>query len=133
MRLPEEPPAEPSAYIMPNLFCPVDPDTPYNYEIEPREEEFPYVPMEPLPLRKPIEPEDPPYPERMIKSNTEEMWSEKLDEPEMFVKLQEPDHDDEPMLDFPKQERPLMVPPAMPKKNEPDSIVYPDEPLLAEE
>lgn len=28
MTLPEEPPALPQAFIMPNLFCPVDPDTP---------------------------------------------------------------------------------------------------------
>ena len=76
MTLPDEPPALPQAFIMPNLFCPVDPDTPYNYEIEPREEEFPFSPIEPLPLRMPAEPDDPPYPERMIKSSTEDMYSE---------------------------------------------------------
>ena len=51
MRLPQEPPAEPPMYIMANIYCPVDPDTPYNYEIEPRDEEFPIEPLEPLPLR----------------------------------------------------------------------------------
>ena len=128
MRLPEEPPAEPSAFIMPNLFCPVDPDTPYNYEIEPRGEEQPYAPLEPLPLRQAIEPEEPAYPERMIKMSTEEMWSEKIEEPELFAKLREPDHDDEPMLEYPKQTWPMLIPPMNPKKFEPDSIIYPDEP-----
>ena len=84
MRLPEEPPAEPSVYIMPNLYCPVDPDTPYNYEIEPREEEYPYAPIEPLPLRRADEPDDPPYPERMIKSQTDDIFSEKLEEPFIY-------------------------------------------------
>ena len=50
MRFPEDPPTEPSTIIMPNLFCPADPDTPYNYEIEPREEEFHFAPFEPVPL-----------------------------------------------------------------------------------
>ena len=86
MRLPEEPPAEPSPFVMPNLFCPADPDTPYNYEIEPRQEERPIGPGESLPLRQAIEPEDPPYPERMIKMSTEEMWSEMIEEPELFSK-----------------------------------------------
>ena len=40
IRKPEDPPTEPSPYIVANIFCPADPDTPYNYEIEPREEEY---------------------------------------------------------------------------------------------
>ena len=112
MTLPEEPPALPQAFIMPNLFCPVDPDTPQNFEIEPRAEEFHFAPIEPLPLRKPIEPDDPPYPERMIKSNIEDQIAEKLEEPEIIHRLPEPDHDDEPMLTYPKQTRPMLIPPA---------------------
>ena len=38
MRLPEDPPLEPCVFIMPNIFCPVDPDTPQNFEFDPREE-----------------------------------------------------------------------------------------------
>ena len=128
MTLPDEPPALPQAFIMPNLFCPVDPDTPYNYEIEPREEEFPFSPIEPLPLRMPAEPDDPPYPERMIKSSTEDMYSEKLEEPDMMLRLREPDHDDEPILTYPKQERPMLIPPSQPKDEEPAGVVCPDEP-----
>mmetsp|Transcript_28915 Transcript_28915/g.38548 ORF Transcript_28915/g.38548 Transcript_28915/m.38548 type:complete len:166 (+) Transcript_28915:821-1318(+) len=101
MRLPEEPPSEPSAYIMPNLYCPADPDTPYNFEIEPREEEYHYAPLEPRSLHEPFEPEDPPYPERMIKMSTEEIMSERLDECETIAKVPEPDHDDEPVLAYP--------------------------------
>lgn len=68
MRFPEDPPTEPSAIIMPNLYCPADPDTPYNYEIEPREEELHFAPLEPLSLFQAKEPEEPPFPDRMIKS-----------------------------------------------------------------
>ena len=119
MRLPEEPPSEPIAYIMPNLFCPVDPDTPYNFEIEPREEEQHIAPLEPLPLRILLEPEPPAYPERMIKMSTEDIMSEKLDEPDLIRRPSEPCHDDEPMMDYPQQERPLFLPPAQPDSNEP--------------
>ena len=92
-------------YIMANIYCPVDPDTPYNYEIEPRDEEFPIEPLEPLPLRQAIEPDDPPYPEKMIKSSTKEIINEKSEEPEMIQKPQEPAHDDEPALPYPKMAR----------------------------
>lgn len=80
MRLPEEPPSEPPAFVLPNLCCPVDPDTPYNFDIEPREEELHFSPIEPLTLHKPLEPEYPPYQERMIKINVEEYMCEKLEE-----------------------------------------------------
>jgi len=128
MTLPEEPPAEPQAFIMPNLFCPVDPDTPYNFEIEPREEELHFAPIEPLALRLPIEPDDPPYPERMIKSNVEDFMSERLEEPEIIKRFPEPNHDDEPMLPYPKQTRPIQIPPAQPTKDEPKPIAYPEDP-----
>jgi hypothetical protein len=68
MRLPKDPPTEPSAIIMPGLYCPADPDTPYNYEIEPREEEYHFAPIEPLSLQQAHEPEEPAFPDRMIKS-----------------------------------------------------------------
>ena len=81
MRLPEDPPQEPSsAFIMPNLYCPADPDTPYNFEIEPREEEIHFAPLEPMLLREPYEPDAPGYPDRMIKMSYEEFQSEKVDE-----------------------------------------------------
>lgn len=128
MTLPEEPPAEPQSFIMPNLFCPVDPDTPYNFEIEPREEEFSFAPIEPLALRLPMEPDDPPYPERMIKSNIEDIFSEKLEEPEIIKKFIEPDHDDEPMLPYPKQTRPMLIPPTQPTKDEPKALSCPEDP-----
>ena len=122
MRLPQEPPAEPPMYIMANIYCPVDPDTPYNYEIEPRDEEFPIEPLEPLPLRQAIEPDDPPYPEKMIKSSTKEIINEKSEEPEMIQKPQEPAHDDEPALPYPKMARQPWIPTTMPEAKEPDSI-----------
>jgi len=80
MRLPEEPPSEPAAFIMPNLYCPIDPDTPYNFEIEPREEELHFASVEPMVLLRAIEPEDPPYPDRMIKFKKEDLMSERLEE-----------------------------------------------------
>lgn len=76
MRLHEEPPSEPCAFVMPNLYCPADPDTPYNFEIEPREEEYHYSPLEPMVMHKLLEPDCPGYPERMIKMSTEEFMSE---------------------------------------------------------
>ena len=127
MRLPEEPPSEPTPYIMPNLYCPVDPDTPYNYEIEPREEDVPLECSEPIALRQPFEPDDPPYPERMIKSSTEDMMSDKLDEPDNIRRVVEPDHDDEPMLTYPRQEREMHMPIMPPSKFEPSSIIEPSE------
>jgi len=87
---------------MPNLYCPADPDTPYNFEIEPREEEYHYAPLEPMVMHKPIEPDCPAYPERMIKMAIEEFMSEKLEECEQPpCKIEEPCHDDEPILQYP--------------------------------
>ena len=80
----------------------------------------------------PFEPEDPPYPERMIKMNTAEYMSEMLELDECLRKISEPCHDDEPMLEYPRQERVLVMPPPMPDKREPDSCVYLDEPLCEE-
>ena len=129
MRLPEEPPSEPTSYVMPNLYCPADPDTPYGFEIEPREEEYHFAPLEPIVIHKPIEPEGPGYPERMIKMSTDEFMSEKLvDESETLQKVAEPDHDDEPVLDYPTQERPLVLPPSVPSKFEPPSAMLVEEP-----
>ena len=129
MRLPKDPPQEPSsAIIMPNLYCPADPDTPYNLDLEPREEETHFAPLEPLLLREPIEPEAPGYPERMIKMSIEEFKSDKVDEDEQTRKADEPQHDDEPVLEYPCQERPLVLPPETPSKFEPPSAPYLDEP-----
>ena len=50
----------------------------------------------------------------MIKSNTKELISEKLEEPEMIMKPQEPAHDDEPMLPYPKMARQPWIPTNMP-------------------
>jgi len=50
----------------------------------------------------PYEPEEPPYPERMIKMNTNEYMSEVIDEDECLRKTVEPLHDDEPILEYPK-------------------------------
>ena len=126
MRMPEEPPLEPSPFIMPNLYCPVDPDTPYNFEIEPREEEYHLAPLEPMPLRKPYEPDDPPYPERMIKSSTEEMMSEKPEEPIKLLKSEEPEY--EPSMSLPKREVPILPPLHIPSKFEPACSMQPSEP-----
>lgn len=102
MRLPEDPPQEPSsAFIMPNLYCPADPDTPYNFEIEPREEEHHFAPLEPMILHEPLEPDAPGYPERMIKMAVEEFKSEVIEECEKVRKAVEPEHDDEPVLSYP--------------------------------
>ena len=59
MRLPEEPPLEPNPVILPNLYCPADPDTPYINEIAPREEDHHIAPLEPVYLHQPLEPENP--------------------------------------------------------------------------
>ena len=74
-----------------------------------------------MPLRYPREPDNPPYPERMIKSNVEDILSEKLEEPEILKRFREPDHDDEPMLTYPKQTRPILIPPKQPLQDEPVS------------
>ena len=127
--MPEEPPSEPSPFIMPNLYCPVDPDTPYNFEIEPREEEFHLAPIEPLPLRKPHDPDEPGYPsDRMPKSSTEEFFSEKLPEPVRVPRSVEPCHDDEPMMEYPRREPPMMLPMQTPSKFEPAGVVESVEP-----
>jgi len=105
MRLPEEPPTEPSAFVAANLFCPADPDTPQAFEIEPREEENHMAPLEPCMLHKPLEPDSPLQPETLLKVTTEDIidhfWSEKVQECECIEQAVEPDHDDELVLDYP--------------------------------
>lgn len=47
----------------------------------------------------------------------------------MLPKLAEPNHDDEPALEYPTQERPLVLPPSVPSKFEPPSAMLIDEPF----
>lgn len=101
MRLPEEPPSEPSAFVMANLYCPADPDTPYCFEIEPRDEENHLAPLEPSMLHKPLDPESPLQPESIVKVTTEDFNSEQVQECEYIERKSEPSHDDEPMLEYP--------------------------------
>ena len=113
-RLPEDPPSEPSTFVMANIYCPLDPDTPYCYDPEPREEDtnLNSPPLEPFIMHKPLEPENiyahPEAPSMRI----EEMMSEKLDEQESLTigRAKEPSHDDEPILTYPRQERPMVLP-----------------------
>ena len=101
MRLPEEPPVEPNPIELANLYCPPDPDTPYNYEILPREEDDYIAPLEPVHLHLPLEPEPPSQPDRMVKVSTEQFRSEKAEECEPIGRIIEPNHDDETVLDYP--------------------------------
>ena len=114
MRLPEDPPLEPSAIIMPNLLKPLDPDVPDNDDVYPRVLEFFRPPGSPQSLRKPREPEDPPIPERMIKSSTAEFYCEVLEEPETPEKPVEPEPEKDPYLPYPMPPRPFTMPPAEP-------------------
>ena len=44
--------------------------------------------------------------------------------------MAEPDHDDEPALKYPRQERPMMLPPTLPSKFEPPTGMPAEEPEL---
>ena len=64
----------------------------------------------------------------MIKSNIEDILSERLDEPVILKRFSEPDHDDEPMLTYPKQTRPMLIPPKQPLQDEPRANAQSEEP-----
>ena len=64
--------------------------------------------------------------------STEDIMSEQLEECESLRRVAEPDHDDEPMLAFPRQDRPLILPPAQPLKFEPALALLVDEPEAEE-
>ena len=106
IKLPEDPPLEPTTFIMANIYCPADPDTPYNYDQEPREEDinFHLAPLEPLIMHKPMEPENIQGAPEEPSLKTEEMMSTKLEEEESagVEKASEPSHDDEPILPYPR-------------------------------
>ena len=114
MRLPEDPPLEPSAIIMPNLLQPLDPDVPDNDDVYPRMLEFFRPPSSPQSMRRPLEPEEPGLPERMIKSSTAEFYCEVLDEPETPEKPIEPEPEEDPYLPYPMPPNAFTMPPAEP-------------------
>ena len=82
MRLPNDPPSEPSAFIMPNIYCPPDPETPFNYDPEPREDDLNLysAPTEPPVMYLLPEPENTLTLPEAPQLNTEEFMSEKLEE-----------------------------------------------------
>ena len=114
MRLPEDPPLEPCALITANLLQPLEPDIPDNDDPYPRVLEFSRAPGSPTSLRKPLEPEEPALPERMMKSSTAEFYCEVLEEPEAPEKPAEPEPEVDPFLPFPMPTSSFTMPPTEP-------------------
>ena len=66
----------------------------------------------------------------MIRNQTEELYAEKLEETEKVERAVEPNHDDEPILEYPKMATLFVLPPKAPSKFEEDSLIFLDEPLV---
>ena len=118
MRLPEDPPTEPSSIITANLLQPLEPDVPDNDDVYPTALEFTQCPDSPRSMRLPLEPMEPALPERMLKSSTAEFWCEILEEPEFPEKPVEPEPEADPFLPYPMPTGPFTMPPAEPNAEE---------------
>ena len=118
MRLPEDPPTEPSSIITANLLQPLEPDVPDNDDVYPTALEFTQCPDSPRSMRLPLEPMEPALPERMLKSSTAEFWCEVLEEPEFPEKPAEPEPEADPFLPYPMPTGPFTMPPTEPNAEE---------------
>lgn len=63
----------------------------------------------------------------MIEIDTSKHMSKSIDENERFMEAAEPQHSGEPILQCPKQEKPLMVPPEIWDMLESNSLAQPTE------
>ena len=128
MRLPEEPPLEPSSIITPNLLQPFEPAVPDCDDPYPMALEHTHLPDSPRPMRLPLEPMEPSLPERMLKSSTAEFYCEVLEEPEFPEKPAEPEPESDPFLPYPMPTGPFRMPPAEPSAEEDVPLAMPLEP-----